>query len=95
MTMLNEAQHRETERLAITWHPVILTGPYLKRMRCRLLLDGDGRIIDCDRIHCAFSGSARFDEWFKALYHPVFLEGRAHWRFAEHQPAAQTADMAD
>ena len=58
------------------WRPVILSGPYLSRMRCQLALDADGHIVDCDRIHSAFSGTARFGSWFTALYHPVFLEPR-------------------
>ena len=57
------------------WRPVILSGPYLRRMRCHLALDAEGNVIDCDRIHSVLSNTPRFGTWFIYLYHPVFLDG--------------------
>jgi hypothetical protein len=60
---------------ATGWRRVILAGPYLKRMRCNVLVDPLLGITDCDRIHSVFSHTHRFEAWFVRLYHPAFLDG--------------------
>jgi hypothetical protein len=62
----------------VTWRPVVLVGPYLRRLRCKLALDAEGNIVDCDRIHSVLSGTARFSGWFVPLYHPVFIGARGY-----------------
>ena len=76
-----------TPALMPDWRPVILAGPYLKRMRCQLELDREGNIIDCDRIHSVFSRTARFAGWFTDLYHPVFLSSYGMSRLSGPGPA--------
>jgi len=56
------------------WKQAILAGPYLKRMRCQIKLDQDGRILDCNRISSIYRDTPKFDAWFRALYTPIVLK---------------------
>jgi len=58
---------------AATWHNAVLFGPYLKRRRCRVLVDSHGLIVDSDIIHSAWSNTVRFDQAFRRDYHPLIV----------------------
>lgn len=54
-------------------HTAILQGDYLAGTRVLVTLDRNGRITACNAISCLWSGSARFDGWFRDQYNPVVL----------------------
>lgn len=54
-------------------HTAILAGPYLAGTRVLVELDDQNRIIDCSAIRCVWSGTVRFDDWFRDQYNPIVL----------------------
>lgn len=47
---------------------IILTGPYQRGLVVLVTEDDGGRIVDCPRLSCVWSGTPRFDAWFRAQY---------------------------
>ncbi len=52
---------------------VTLTGPYLRGLRCVVTVDPAGYLIACNAIRCVWTGSRRFDAWFRDLYSPRYV----------------------
>lgn len=57
----------------MSWHTAILQGKYLRGTRCLVLIDADGKILDCNAIHSLWSNSPRFDEPFRDTYNPLVI----------------------
>jgi hypothetical protein len=52
------------------WKDAVLAGDYLYGKRCKVLVNVQGQIIASSVVRCAWSGTERFDEWFRAMYAP-------------------------
>lgn len=54
----------------------ILQGDYLYGRQVKVIVNPDGKILDCDAIHCVWSGREQFDAWFRTNYNPLIaMEG--------------------
>lgn len=77
----------------VSYELVELRGEFLRGARVHVTVK-QGLIIACDEIRCVWTGTKRFDRWFRDLYSPVVvaIEG-ALW---ESQPlsAAETTAAA-
>lgn len=52
----------------------IVQGQYLHGKSVRVIIDeATGLILDCDAVHCIYSGHGRFDGWFREEYNPFVL----------------------
>jgi hypothetical protein len=60
------------------WHQVMLRGPFLRGNIVTVAVNVDGLIVDCARIHSVWSGTPRFDAWFRELYGPIIPKLEAH-----------------
>lgn len=60
------------------WHQVVLRGPFLRGNIVTVAVGPDGRIVDCARIHSVWSGTPRFDAWFRELYGPIMPKLEVH-----------------
>jgi len=54
-------------------HLAVLAGPFLKGTKCFVSITADGKIVGCDRITCKWSGTDKFDAWFREQYNPVVM----------------------
>ncbi len=57
----------------ITHELVELRGEYLRGARVHITVR-DGFIIRCREIRCSWSGTRKFDRWFRELYSPVTVQ---------------------
>lgn len=56
----------------VTYELVELRGEYLRGARVHIKVQ-DGFIVSCREIGCVWSGTRKFDRWFRELYSPVTL----------------------
>ncbi len=54
-------------------HTAILRGQFMRDHRVLVTLDVRRRIVACNAIKCLWSGTPRFDWWFRSQYAPEVL----------------------
>lgn len=64
-------------------HTAILHGQFMHNHRVLVTLDVRRRIVACNTIKCLWSGTTRFDWWFRSQYKPEVLldEGKEYRRW--------------
>lgn len=62
---------RLSEELVI--RRAILQGEYLYGRQVKVIVSPAGLILDCDAIHCVWSGREQFDAWFRTNYNPLIV----------------------
>ena len=50
-----------------------LLGNYLHGKQVQLIVSPAGKILDCDAVHCVWSGHEKFDAWFRQNYNPAIV----------------------
>ena len=50
-----------------------LWGDYLYGKEVRVAITPAGKILDCDVVHCVWSGQEKFDAWFRQNYNPKIV----------------------